>query len=91
MALCEPHITTPSAIHNGWQGYMQFTARQGRTQLQRTERVGPLSVQRAFYPEANGTAHLYLLHPPAGIVSGDELYQRKTGRQQSGPVNHAGS
>ena len=53
---------------------MQFTARQGRTQLQRTEREGPLSVQRAFYPEANGTAHLYLLHPPAGIVSGDELH-----------------
>ncbi len=44
------------------------------TQLLRTRRTGPLSVQKAFYPEGNDCAHLYLLHPPAGIVSGDELH-----------------
>lgn len=43
------------------------------TQLARTKRVGPLSIQKAFYPEGRDCAHIYLLHPPAGIVSGDIL------------------
>lgn len=43
------------------------------TQLARTKRVGPLSIQKAFYPEGRDCAHIYLLHPPAGIVSGDTL------------------
>lgn len=43
------------------------------TQLKKTTRQGPLSVQKAFYPEGQDCAHIYLLHPPAGIVSGDEL------------------
>ncbi len=43
------------------------------TQLKTTSRKGPLSVQKAFYPEGQECAHIYLLHPPAGIVSGDEL------------------
>jgi urease accessory protein len=43
------------------------------TKLSRTKRNGPLSVQKAFYPEGADCAHIYLLHPPAGIVSGDEL------------------
>ncbi|MEP1384566.1 MAG: urease accessory protein UreD [Paraglaciecola sp.] len=43
------------------------------TQLTRTKRSGPLTIQKAFYPEGRDCAHLYLLHPPAGIVSGDKL------------------
>jgi len=43
------------------------------THLKSTSRKGPLSVQKAFYPEGQECAHIYLLHPPAGIVSGDEL------------------
>lgn len=43
------------------------------TQLTKTRRYGPLTIQKAFYPEGRDCAHLYLLHPPAGIVSGDEL------------------
>ncbi|MFB1035315.1 MAG: urease accessory protein UreD, partial [Sinobacterium sp.] len=44
------------------------------TQLTKTKRLGPLTIQKAFYPEGRDCAHLYLLHPPAGIVSGDELH-----------------
>jgi urease accessory protein len=30
-------------------------------------------IQRGFHPEADGTCHVYVLHPPGGIVGGDEL------------------
>ena len=36
-------------------------------------RQGPLHVQKTFYPEGPNLAHLYLLHPPGGLVSGDSL------------------
>jgi len=37
------------------------------------EHCGPLYVQKPFYPEGPDCAHIYLLHPPGGIVSGDFL------------------
>jgi urease accessory protein len=41
--------------------------------IARREHVGPLLVQRGFHPERDGTCHLYVLHPPGGVVGGDEL------------------
>ncbi|MBD3708622.1 urease accessory protein UreD [Klebsiella pneumoniae] len=49
-----------------------FTGAGGKTVLASAQHVGPLTVQRPFYPEEE-TCHLYLLHPPGGIVGGDEL------------------
>ncbi|QJQ94065.1 MULTISPECIES: urease accessory protein UreD [Halomonadaceae] len=44
------------------------------TRMVRARHQGPLRVQRPFYPEGRGEAcHVYLLHPPGGLVSGDAL------------------
>jgi len=44
-----------------------------RTILSERKHVGPLVIQKAFYPEGE-VCHVYLIHPPGGIVGGDELH-----------------
>lgn len=60
--------------YKGWQASLalQFSHTAEKTLLRSARHSGPLTVQRPFYPEGN-TCHLYLLHPPGGIVGGDEL------------------
>jgi len=43
------------------------------TVLKTCDHQGPLYVQKPFYPEGPEVAHIYLLHPPGGMVSGDRL------------------
>lgn len=43
-----------------------------KTYLKQLAFIGPLRIQRPFYPEG-GVCHLYVLHPPGGLVSGDRL------------------
>ncbi|WP_447530207.1 urease accessory protein UreD [Vreelandella sp. TE19] len=51
-----------------------FAHRDGATRLVQARHQGPLRVQRPFYPEGRGQAcHVYVLHPPGGLVSGDAL------------------
>ena len=75
---------TPQRISNdeplgatGWRAELdlEFIERCGVTVLARRRHIGPLVVQRPFYPEA-GVCHVYLLHPPGGIVGGDSLLCR---------------
>jgi urease accessory protein len=57
-----------------WEAQLELDLRHedGRTRLVRRAHRGPLVVQRAFHPE-DGACHLYLVHPPGGLVSGDRL------------------
>ncbi|MBC8209921.1 MAG: urease accessory protein UreD [Gammaproteobacteria bacterium] len=57
-----------------WQALLQLSLRyaEDKTRLIPLRRYGPLSVQRPFYPERE-VCHVYLLHPPGGVVGGDQL------------------
>lgn len=59
----------------GWHAELElwFENRQDMTRLMRRRHVGPLAVQSPFYPEDDGSAHVYLLHPPGGVAGGDQL------------------
>lgn len=64
-----------ATMRSGWPAELAlgFARRGARTVLATRHHRGPLTVQRPFHPEAHGACHVYLLHPPAGIVGGDEL------------------
>lgn len=66
------HATTANA--KGWQAHLQlgFAQSRDKTLLVNRRHVGPLTVQRPFYPEGD-VCHVYILHPPGGIVGGDQL------------------
>ncbi|GEN26418.1 urease accessory protein UreD 2 [Halovibrio variabilis] len=53
---------------------LAFAQRDGATRMVKARHHGPLRVQRPFYPEGKREAcHVYMLHPPGGLVSGDAL------------------
>lgn len=60
---------------SSWVGQLdlELEPRAGRTRITHVSHRGPLRVQRPFYPEQDGTAHIYLIHPPGGVVAGDHL------------------
>lgn len=70
-------VSAPTSLNllNSWPAELElWFERQGeKTCLARRRHVGPLVVQSPFHPERDGTAHVYLLHPPGGVVGGDSL------------------
>jgi urease accessory protein len=66
-------IANNKSYTKGWQAQLrcQFETGPVRTIVRRNH-VGPLTVQRPFYPEGD-VAHIYMLHPPGGVVGGDGL------------------
>lgn len=66
-----PSVDTDSR----WQAelHLGLTHTPRGTVLKECRHLGPLYVQKPFYPEGRELAHIYLLHPPGGMVSGDDL------------------
>jgi urease accessory protein len=58
-----------------WQASLAltFAGRDGATTMVRRGQLGPLAVQRPFFPEGREVCHVYVLHPPGGLVPGDSL------------------
>lgn len=58
----------------GWKAELalRFAPLAGATRLVSRHHLGPLRVQRPFHPEGE-VCHVYIVHPPGGIVGGDEL------------------
>lgn len=70
--------TALTARIEGWQARLEAGFRDdgARTRLTGLSHRGPLRVQHPFYPEPGGVCHLYLLHPPGGLVGGDDLQMK---------------
>lgn len=72
-----PPIAAPAEIDpsTGWAAELSlaFAARGTATVLARRQHRGPLTVQRPFYPEGPAVCQVTLLHPPGGLVGGDQL------------------
>lgn len=51
---------------------LKFKCKNEKTFLYRKDHKGPILVQKEFYPEKK-ICHVYIVHPPGGIVSGDVI------------------
>jgi urease accessory protein len=58
----------------GWKGHLSlhYRVQQGRT-VAMDRHTGPLRVLQRLYPEGDAICHHVLVHPPGGLVGGDEL------------------
>ncbi len=74
MSAVAEQFASPSPIAS-WEARLKLglTYKNDKTLLSKRRHEGPLTLQRPFYPEEDGTCHLYVLHPPGGIVGGDSL------------------
>jgi urease accessory protein len=60
---------------SGWGAHLKLEFRRDQTRTVLAERAaeGPLVVQKALYPEGEEVCHAIVVHPPGGIVGGDDL------------------
>ncbi len=63
----------------GWHAQLKLDYRRdGEHTLAHDQHEGPLRVLQRLYPEGPGICHHVVLHPPGGVVGGDELHLRAT-------------
>ena len=64
-----------TSSNRGWEAKLQlkFIEENNKTILKHRSHQGPLQVQKVFYPETSGACHVYIIHPPGGVVGGDSF------------------
>ena len=69
------HAHGDAQVANEWTGRLSLhiAERNARSTIIARRHQGPYLVQRPFHPEADGTCHVLLIHPPGGLVTGDAL------------------
>ncbi|MBJ7313896.1 urease accessory protein UreD [Rugamonas sp. CCM 8940] len=67
----QEHPASPGA----WRASLalRFADDGGTTRLVDNRHLGPLRVQKALYPEGGAVCHAIVVHPPGGVVGGDQL------------------
>lgn len=77
-------MNTAEKIERRWLAELKlgFESDVRRTILSERKHYGPLIIQKPFYPEGE-VCHVYLIHPPGGVVGGDELNLRVNVNKQA--------